>query len=102
DDGRNFAAKRAEAIFTHAPTLEDGQSYYRDVKARARGFGRNPDELYILPGIAPIIRETDAEAEAKYQELAALESLDTGLGFLSRTFNDHDFRQYNLDAPFPD
>ena len=102
DDGRNFAASRAEAIFTHAPTLEDGQSYYRDVKARARGFGRNPDQLHILPGIAPIVGETDAEAEAKYQELAALESLETGFGFLSRTFNDHDFRQYDLDAPFPD
>lgn len=102
DDGRNFAASRAEAIFTHAPTLEDGQSYYRDVKARARGFGRNPDQVYILPGIAPIVGETDEDAEAKYQELAALESLETGFGFLSRTFNDHDFRQYELDAPFPD
>ncbi|WBX86169.1 LLM class flavin-dependent oxidoreductase [Sphingosinicella microcystinivorans] len=102
DDGRNFAAKRAEAIFTHAPTFEDGVAYYGDVKARAKGFGRDPEALYVLPGISPIIGETDADAEAKYRELAALESLDTGFGFLSRTFNDHDFRQYDLDAPFPD
>lgn len=102
DDGRNFAAKYAEAIFTHAPTFDDGVAYYSDVKSRAKGFGRNADALYVLPGIAPIVGETDAEAEAKYRELAALESLDTGFGFLSRTFNDHDFRQYDLDAPFPD
>jgi FMN-dependent oxidoreductase (nitrilotriacetate monooxygenase family) len=102
DDGRNFAAKRAEAIFTHAPTLEEGQAYYRDVKSRAQGFGRDPSALLILPGIAPIVAATEAEAEAKYRELAALESIDTGLGMLSRTFNDHDFRQYDLDAPFPD
>jgi FMN-dependent oxidoreductase (nitrilotriacetate monooxygenase family) len=102
DDGRNFAAKRAEAIFTHAPTFEDGQSYYDDVKARAKGFGRNPEELLILPGIAPIVGDTDEQAEEKYRELANLESLDTGFGFLSRTFNDHDFRQYDLDGPFPD
>jgi FMN-dependent oxidoreductase (nitrilotriacetate monooxygenase family) len=102
EDGRNFAARRAEVIFTHAPTLEDGQAYYADVKGRAKGFGRDPDQLLILPGITPIVGETDAEAEAKYRELAALESIDTGLGFLSRTFNDHDFRQYDLDAPFPD
>jgi len=56
----------------------------------------------VLPGIAPIIGDTEEEAEARYRELAALESIDTGLGFLSRTFNDHDFRQYDLDAPFPD
>jgi FMN-dependent oxidoreductase (nitrilotriacetate monooxygenase family) len=102
DDGRNFAARRSEVIFTHAPTQEDGAAFYADVKARARGFGRDPAHLHILPGIAPIIGETDEEAEAKYRELAALETLETGLGLLSRTFNDHDFRQYDLDGPFPD
>jgi FMN-dependent oxidoreductase (nitrilotriacetate monooxygenase family) len=102
DDGRNFAAKRAEAIFCHADTLEDAQAYYTDVKARAAGFGRNPGELHILPGIAPIIGDTDEDAERRYRELAGLESLETGFGFLSRTFNDHDFRQYDLDGPFPD
>ena len=102
NDGRNFAAQHADAIFTHAPTFADGESYYRDVKERARGFGRDPDALFVLPGATPIIGDTDADAEARYRGLAAGESLDTGFGFLSRTFNDHDFRQYDLDAPFPD
>jgi FMN-dependent oxidoreductase (nitrilotriacetate monooxygenase family) len=102
EDGRAFAAKRAEVIFTHAETLEDGQSYYADVKARAKGFGRDPETLFILPGASAIVGDTDEDAEALYQELVGLESLETGFGFLSRTFNDHDFRQYDLDAPFPD
>jgi FMN-dependent oxidoreductase (nitrilotriacetate monooxygenase family) len=102
DAGRNFAARRADAIFAAAPTFEDGHSYYIDVKARAKGFGRDPEQLLVLPGIQPIIGATDAEAEARYRELADLESLETGLGFLARSFNDHDFRQYDLDAPFPD
>jgi FMN-dependent oxidoreductase (nitrilotriacetate monooxygenase family) len=102
DDGRNFAAKRADAIFAAAPTFEDGVSYNADVKARAKGFGRDPDKLLVLPGISPIVGATDEEAEARYRELASLESLESGLGFLSRSFNDHDFRQYDLDAPFPD
>jgi len=102
EDGRNFAARRAEAIFTHAETLEEAQGYYRDVKARARGFGRDPSRVYILPGISPVVGATEAEAEAKYQELAALGSLTTGLGMLSRSFNDHDFSAYDLDGPFPD
>ncbi len=38
DDGRNFAARRAEAIFAGGQTFEESQEYYRDVKARARGF----------------------------------------------------------------
>jgi len=102
DDGRNFAARRADAIFGSAQTLEEAQEYFRDVKARARGFGRDPAKLYILPGFGPVIGLTEEEAEAKYQEFAALGSLETGLGFLARAFNDHDFSRYDLDAPFPD
>ena len=102
DDGRNFAARRADAIFAAAPTFEEGLSYYADVKARAKGFGRDPEQLLVLPGISPIVGTSDEDAEARYRELVDLESLETGLGFLSRTFNDHDFRQYDLDAPFPD
>ena len=102
NDGRNFAAKRAEAIFTGAATLAESQSYYSDVKARAKSFGRNPEALKVLPGIGPVIGATEADAEAKYQELAALGSLETGLGYLARSFNDHDFSGYDLDGPFPD
>jgi len=102
DDGRNFSAKHADAIFGSAQTLEDAQEYYRDVKARARGFGRDAAQVFILPGIGPIIGLTEAEAEQNYRTLTELGSLDTGLGFLARAFNDHDFSRYDLDAPFPD
>jgi alkanesulfonate monooxygenase SsuD/methylene tetrahydromethanopterin reductase-like flavin-dependent oxidoreductase (luciferase family) len=102
NDGRNFAARRAEAIFAGAQTLEEAQEYYRDVKQRAKGFGRDADALSILPGIGPVIGLTEAEAEAKYRELSDLGSLQTGLGFLARAFSDHDFSVYDLDAPFPD
>lgn len=102
DDGRNFAARRAEAIFCGPANIDEAQSYYRDVKARARGFGREGSEPLILPGVAPIVGLDEAEAEARYQELLALTSIETGLGFLARTFNDHDFRRYDLDGPFPD
>jgi FMN-dependent oxidoreductase (nitrilotriacetate monooxygenase family) len=102
DDGRNFAAKHAEAIFGSAQSLDEAQEYHRDIKARARGFGRDPGQVFVLPGIGPIIGLTAADAEQNYQTLAGLGSLQTGLGFLARSFNDHDFSQYDLDAPFPD
>lgn len=102
NDGRAFAAERAECIFTGAQTIEEAQEYYRDVKARARSFGRHPDQLSILPGIGPVIGLTEEDAEAKHRELAALGSIETGLGFIARAFNDHDFSQYDLDVPFPD
>ena len=101
-DGRAFAARSADAIFNGAQTLAEAQEYYRDVKAQARGFGRNPAELLVLPGISPLVGLTTDDVAAKQAELAALGSIETGLGMLARSFNDHDFARYDLDAPFPD
>ncbi|MDN3016900.1 LLM class flavin-dependent oxidoreductase [Paenibacillus sp. BSR1-1] len=102
DAGRDLAAKEADAIFTGHPTLAAAQDFYRDVKNRAKAYGRNPDELVILPGIAPIIAATEEEAEKKYQEIANLVSIDKALDYLGRYFEHHDFSQYPLDEPFPD
>lgn len=102
EDGKNFAAKRADAIFVTHDQLEEAQTYYADLKSRAVGFGRDPDQVLVLPGVRPVVGRTEAEAEAKYQELANLVSIDNALSMLGRPFNDYDFTQHDLDAPFPD
>jgi FMN-dependent oxidoreductase (nitrilotriacetate monooxygenase family) len=71
-DGRDFAAQHAEAIFTAQQTLEDAQEFYADIKARATTFGRDPERLLVLPGIVPAIGSTEAEARALEEELDAL------------------------------
>jgi FMN-dependent oxidoreductase (nitrilotriacetate monooxygenase family) len=68
-DGRAFAARYAEAIFTAQQTTQDAQEFYSDLKRRARELGRDPDTIKILPGIAPVIGSTEAEARAVQREL---------------------------------
>ncbi len=102
EDGKNFAASRADAIFAGHENFDEAVSYYRDIKNRAAGFGRDPDQLFVLPGIRPVIGSTEEEAERKYQEFAALTSIENALSMLGRPFNDYDFLQHDLDAPFPD
>jgi FMN-dependent oxidoreductase (nitrilotriacetate monooxygenase family) len=102
EDGKNLAAKEADAIFTGQPTVEDAKRFYEDVKGRAVGFGRNPDEIVVMPGIGPIIGVTEEEAERKYQDVANLVTIGEALAYLGRFFEHHDFTQYDLDAPFPD
>lgn len=102
EDGRNYAAARADAIFVHHDTLDEGKDYYGDLKRRAAGYGRDPDELLILPGIRPVIGSSEEEVERKYQEFANLTSIENALSMLGRPFNDYDFLQHDLDAPFPD
>ncbi|MFC4098060.1 LLM class flavin-dependent oxidoreductase [Paenibacillus xanthanilyticus] len=100
--GRNYAAKEADAIFTGHETVEEAIAFYQDVKRRAAGFGRNPDEILIFPGIGPVIGSTEEEAERKYQEVVDLVSPENALLYLGRFFEHHDFSQYELDAPFPE
>ncbi|GGZ30838.1 LLM class flavin-dependent oxidoreductase [Asticcacaulis endophyticus] len=101
EDGRNFAAKHSDAIFTHQDDLTEAQAFYADVKARVAGFGRNPDEVFILPGARVFVGTTAEEAEARYHELANLVSLENALRALGRSFNDHNFSVYDPDGPFP-
>lgn len=102
DNGRNLAAKSANAVFTGHETLEEAKAFYRDVKSRAAAYGRSPDELLIFPGIQVIVGRTTEEAERKYEEIAGLVNIGNALDYLGRFFEHHDFRQYPLDEPFPD
>ncbi len=102
DSGRNFAARNADAIFVGHDGIEEARSYYRDVKARATGFARDPNSLFILPAVAPVIGSTEAEAEALWRERANLVSIEAALRMLGRNFNDYDFTRHELDAPFPE
>jgi N-acetyl-S-(2-succino)cysteine monooxygenase len=100
--GKGFAARVADAIFTSQGSLAEAAQFYHDVKQRAAQYGRNPDEIVICPGCSPIVGRTPAEAEQKYQEIASLVDIDEALHYLGRYFNDIDFTQFALDAPFPD
>lgn len=102
EDGKNLAARSADAIFTGQETLADAQAFYQDVKTRVTGYGRDEEEVKILPGITPIIGRTEEEAEQKYQDIASLVTIDKALQYLGRFFDHHDFSQYPLDEPFPE
>ena len=100
--GRDFASRHADVIFTGQPSLEAARQFYDDVKGRAERHGRNPDEVLILPGCAPVVGSTEAEAERKYLEIASLVDIQDALNYLGRYFNDMDFSKYELDEPFPE
>lgn len=104
EDGRQFAAQYAEAIFTAHQTLESAQQFYRDVKQRASQLGRNPEHVKILPGLCPFIGSTEAQARALQREFDDLIQIDFSLQQLKTHLGlglDIDLRGQELDAPFP-
>ena len=100
--GKELAARTAEVIFTAWQTLEEAQAFYADVK-RADGEidGRAPEELKIMPGVFPVIGNTEEEANEKKQALVDLIPEGAGVSLLSKMVN-VDLSGYPLDGPLPE
>ncbi len=100
ESGKEFAARYAEAVFTAQRTLEQGQEFYRDLKARVVKHGRTAGDLKVLPGIVPFIADTEEEAKALEQSFTDLISPEYSLRQLS-TMLGVDLTKHSLDAPLP-
>ncbi len=101
EDGKEFAAEYAEAIFTAQQTLAEAQQFYSDVKGRLAKYGRRPEQLKILPGICAVIGHTESEAKEKELELNELTVPEYGLNQLSNMLK-VDLFSYPLDGPLPE
>ena len=73
EQGRELGAATAEVIYAISGSLEGARAYYADVKGRMAKYGREPDDLKIMPALCPVVGRTRAEAQAKYDELQALD-----------------------------
>ena len=102
EEGREFAASSADAIFSRYATLKEGQAFYTDVKNRLARYGRRHDQLLILPAASFALADTDAEAE----ELARIVrrqqvSGATAIKHLEFVWN-RDLSAYDPEGPLPD
>jgi FMN-dependent oxidoreductase (nitrilotriacetate monooxygenase family) len=101
DEGRDFAASSADAIFTGHATLEAGQAFYADVKGRLPKFGRTRNELLILPAATFVLGDTDAEAvELAHEVRRAQVSPQTALRFIEQLWNTS-LPDFDVDGPLP-
>ncbi|SFF65925.1 FMN-dependent oxidoreductase, nitrilotriacetate monooxygenase family [Actinacidiphila alni] len=102
DEGREFAAAGADAIFSRYSTLKEGQAFYTDVKGRLARYGRRPEQLLILPAATFVLADTDAEAEELSREVRRLQvSGATAIKHLEFVWN-RDLSSYDPDGPLPE
>jgi FMN-dependent oxidoreductase (nitrilotriacetate monooxygenase family) len=101
EDGRDFAASSADAIFSRHSAFEAGQDFYRDVKGRLAKFGRSRNELLILPAATFVLADTDREAaELAHEVRLAQVSPATAIKFLEQLWN-RDLSDHDPDGPLP-
>lgn len=102
EEGREFAAASADAIFGRYATLDEGRAFYADVKRRLAAYGRTHDQLKILPAATFVLGNTDAEAhEAAYEVRRLQVSGQTAIKYLEHVWN-RDLSGYDPDGPLPD
>jgi FMN-dependent oxidoreductase (nitrilotriacetate monooxygenase family) len=102
DEGREFAAATADAIFSRYGTLEAGQAFYTDVKRRLARYGRTPEQLKILPAATFVLGDTDADARERAHVIRRQQvSGQTAIKFLEQLWN-RDLTGYDPDGPLPE
>ncbi|MGW5904543.1 NtaA/DmoA family FMN-dependent monooxygenase [Streptomyces althioticus] len=102
EEGREFAASDADAIFSRHATLDAGRAFYTDVKRRLAKYGRRPDQLLILPAATFTLADTDEEARELAKTVRRQQvSGATALRHLEFVWN-RDLSGYDPDGPLPD
>lgn len=102
DEGREFAAATADAIFTRHATLEAGRKFYSDVKGRLARHGRTHDQLVVLPAATFVLGDTDSEARERAEVVRRQQvSGQTAIRFAEQLWN-RDLSGYDPDGPLPE
>ncbi len=99
--GLELAARTADVVFSVVQELERAKQAYADLKGRMAKFGRDPDQLAILPGVMPIVGRTEAEAKDKLSLLQSWLTPTNALTLVSGRIG-YDVTGYPLDGPVPE
>lgn len=102
ETGKELAGRIAEIVFTPLHSLAQGQALYADLKARAVGYGRQPEHLKVVPGLNPVVGRTHAEAEEKFAYLRSLIHPDVGKELLSNALGGMDLNPYGPEDRLPE
>jgi FMN-dependent oxidoreductase (nitrilotriacetate monooxygenase family) len=101
-EGRDFAARNAEVIFSaHGTDFDDALAFATDVRTRLRAAGRPDDDLRILPGTEIIIGRTEAEAREKKREIRLAQVTPATALTMAGLLWNRDLSDRDADGPLP-
>ncbi len=98
--GLELAARTADVVFSVVQELTSAKAAYADLKGRLAKYGRAPEALAVLPGVMPIIGDTDAEAKDKLSTLQSWLTPSNAAILVSSRIG-YDVSGYPLDGPVP-
>ena len=101
DEGREFAAGHADAVFTIHGALEAGRRFSADIAARVARLGREPGSVKVLPGATFVLGDTAEEAAENAHRIRRQQvGPEQALAFLEQVWG-RDLSGYDPDGPLP-
>ena len=100
--GRDFASANADVIFSPYHRLPEAREFYDDIKARVARFGRNPDDLKIVPGSSFVLGDTPDEAVEKARWVRDRQLSDRAVQVRFEQVWNRDLSGHDPDGPLPD
>ncbi|KNH22498.1 F420-dependent methylene-tetrahydromethanopterin reductase [Arthrobacter sp. ZBG10] len=101
-DGRDFAVRNADVIFSRHAELEDAKVFRADIVARTLKAGRPADDVKIFPGQEFILAATEKEAAEKEHWVREQQvGPETAIAYLEQ-FWGRTLDGYDPDGPLPE
>lgn len=100
--GTELAAKVADVVFTAQSNRNDAQTFYEKIKTKATHYNKTKNQIAVMPGLFPVIGDTEEAAQQQYQQLQDLILPEIGLKILAPYVGEIDLTQYDLSTPFAD
>lgn len=98
--GMEFGAAHGDVIYTAQPWKQPAIAFRDEIREMAVGYGRSADSVKVLPGILPIVGESDAEAKDIARNLADHIDYRVGVTKLAKQFK-LDLQGVDLDDLVP-
>ncbi len=100
--GQELSARSADLVFSVVNgDPVSAKAAYDSLKQRVIKHGRRPEHVAILPGVMPIVGESDAQAKETLDRLQSFLTPTNALTLVSQRIG-YDISGYPLDGPVPD
>jgi N-acetyl-S-(2-succino)cysteine monooxygenase len=99
--GMDLSARVADIVFSVVQDPSTAKTAYDKLKSLAVKHGRAENDMRVLPGVMPIIGETEEQAKQKLSKLQSWVTPTNVLSLVSQRIG-HDISGYSLDERVPE
>ncbi|PTE80169.1 nitrilotriacetate monooxygenase [Staphylococcus equorum] len=100
--GTDLASKVADIVFTAQSDKKDAKDFYEKLQDKVIANDRQSGQVAIMPGLFPVLGNTEDQALDSYQTLQDMILPEIGLKILAPYVGEIDLNTYNLSTPFAD